>query len=261
MHKSLVGQACLWLLGVQLFFLSSFVALDLPTGTGGNLASFLHDKARTFVHKLPARWEAKVIDTVPAIETEPKPARSSLYVPQAPVAIFCGYVLGPTLAPIVAGSFLIFGLVGPIFHVHPFASGGGFDYYTQPGFGYLIGLVIAAYVVAKITDSKRTSLSQLLALVAGLAAVHVTGLIYMLGACLVFAFIEGHLSWQGWVFDQARNLSWYPLPYDFIFGLVAIGLGFPFRWLAHTLTAPDIGLRSERQYAQIRSQKMEELMH
>jgi len=128
-----------------------------------------------------------------------------------------------------------------------FAAGGGPEYYLQPSFGYLLGMVLATCVVSLLVADRRTSVSQTLALGLGLFSVHFVGLTYMLALCLLFAIFDDSRvspSWAPWLFEQARNLTWYSLPYDFLFGLVMIGLGYPVRWLASILVAPDIGVKS-----------------
>jgi biotin transporter BioY len=250
------------LLGLQVFFFSSFIALDLPTATGQNLARWAHLQAKETLDRVPSAWKEKISKFVriPDISTPAKPVRMSLYTPQAPIAILLGYALGWPIATISAGIFILIGMVGPYFGVNPFAAGGGLDYYAQPGFGYLLGMLVATFVVAKITGDKRTSLRQIGALIAGLVTVHSIGLLYLMGSALVFSVLDGaRPEWLPWVFDQARNLSWCALPYDALFALGLIGLGFPIRYLVEMLTAPDIGLKTQND--RMAQQRIEELLH
>ncbi|HEY9786222.1 MAG TPA: biotin transporter BioY [Candidatus Obscuribacterales bacterium] len=247
-RKSVVGQVVLVLLGLELMFMAAFSTFQLPIGTGHNLLNYAHLETRTLIAQLPERFKNPIVTRFPEINATPGNVRYGSYTAQAPLAIFIGYVLGLPLAPIAAALFLFLGLAGPLVHVHPFASGGGLGYYLEPGFGYLLGMIAATWVVGLITANKRTSLSQLLAVMTGLATVHLTGLLYLIGTCLVFGLFDGlgmMPSWHAWIFEEARNLSWYPLPYDFLFGLLAVGAGFPFRWLANMLTAPDITSRNQ----------------
>jgi biotin transporter BioY len=260
-RKSLAGQCVLVLLGLQLMFLSSFVAVDLPTGTGRNLIRAAQHSILGGVARLPLPWQERINRSYPNLLNETKPIRFSLYMPQVPVAIFLGYVLGRLIAPIAVGLFVLLGLFGPLIGINPFAGGGGFEYYSQPGFGYLLGMIAGSYVVGWITDERRTSLAQLWALAAGVTSVHLIGLVYLLGSCLIFTLVEGASSgpvWLPWVFEQARNLTWYPLAYDFLFGFILIGIGFPFRYLVNMLTAPDVALKSKGD--RIVQQNMEELL-
>lgn len=246
-RKSLIGQVVIVLLGLEVLFLASFTAFEMPTATGRNLNLFARQRLQMVVSQLPARLQARLYRAVPEIaEPANQAVRYSLYVPQAPAAIFIGYVLSYPLASIAAALFVLVGLVAPFFNVHPFVAGGGLDYYLQPGFGYLIGMVLASTLVGLITKNRRTTASQLLSTAVGLAVVHLTGLAYLLGICLFFSIFQDlHASpvWSQWVFEQARNLSWYALPYDCLFGLVGVALGFPFRWLVNILVAPDIAVK------------------
>ena len=93
-----------------------------------------------------------------------------------------------------------------------------------------------------LTAKKRTSIKQIGGTVAALTLVHLTGLAYLMGSCLVAFLIDGtraNLAWQPWAFELARNMTWNVLPWDFVFTLGAVGAGFPARWLFKTLTAPD----------------------
>ncbi len=169
--------------------------------------------------------------------------------------------MGRALAPISLVLFLALGFLGPHIGICPLAGGGGLDYYVQPSFGYLLGLVLSAAFVGWVTEDRRNSLSQIAALLGGLSCVHLTGLAYLLGSCLVLTVIQGVNNgpiWLPWVFEEARNLSWYPLPYDLLFSLIAIGLGFPFRYLVTLLTAPDLALKSRSDL--IVQQHMDELL-
>lgn len=260
--KSIAGQCVLVLLGLQVFFFSSFISLDLPTATGQNLIRWAQVQAAASLAEVPTAWMEKIgtYVRIPDIAIPVKPVRMSLYTPQAPIAILLGYTLGFPIATISAAIFIVVGIIGPYFGVNPFAAGGGLDYYSQPGFGYLLGILAATFVVAKITGEKRTSFRQVAALVAGLVTVHAIGLLYLMGSALIFSVLEGaHPEWLPWVFDQARNLTWTALPYDGLFALGLIGLGFPIRYLVEMLTAPDIGLKTQND--RMAQQRIDELLH
>jgi biotin transporter BioY len=250
-RKSLVGQLVVVLLGVQLLFFSSFLAFQIPTATSKNLARFTNNTAAKAAALLPVKYQNMVLDEFPVLRDRPADVRTSLYVPNAPVAIFVGYILGSFLGPLAAFLYLILGLVGPWFGVHPFAEGGGLEYYKHAGFGYLLGMVFAAWAVGAITSKKRTTFSQLLGILAGTAAVHVIGIAFLLGSALFAGLVEGVNAphWQQWLFEEIRNLSWYALPYDLLVALVLIALGFPFRWLVEILTAPDVVAKQRAQPA------------
>ena len=235
--------------------MSSFVALDFPTSTGSNLLKFSTNVLSDLALKFPEEAQERIYKSVPALTKPHQEVRYSTYCGLAPVVVFVAYVLGPRLATISVGLFLLSGLLGPVFGFYPFASGGGLDYYLQPGFGYLIGLLASAYICGKLTRNKRTSLSQVVGLSAGILAMHLIGAGYLFGAYLYFYLVEGsktYLEWQPWIFGYLRNLTWYALPYDFALSILLVGVAFPFRWLAKHLMAPDVGpppnqVRSSRQ--------------
>jgi biotin transporter BioY len=251
-RRSIVGQVVLILLAVQLLFLASFTSFDVPIATTRNLAYFAQRQLHYVLNPLPAPYHAKVEAALPVLKAPLQTVRRSAYTPLVAVAIFLGYVLGPVLGPMACGIFILLGMYGPYVGVHTFAGGGGSTYYLEPGFGYLIALVGAAWIAGLVTVGKRTSASQLLAVFCGLTMTHLTGLVYLLGSCLVSYLIDGSrasLAWQPWVFELARNMTWYPLPYDIISSLVLIGLGFPFRGLAATLIAPDLVAKSQANFS------------
>ena len=86
-----------------------------------------------------------------------------------------GLLLGRRWGALSQVVYVLLGLVGlPIF-----TMGGGFGYVFQPTFGFLLGLIPAAWVVGAVTgeslDPKRMALASL----AGLAALYAVGMPYM----------------------------------------------------------------------------------
>ncbi|MBX3072514.1 biotin transporter BioY [Candidatus Obscuribacterales bacterium] len=241
-RKSLLGQIVLVMLGVQVALFGSFTCFDLPTGTGSNLVKYAHRETRNLVLMTPAQVQDKVRQYAPAIFDEPQSVRYSTYVPLAPTAILIGYVLGPRLALWSIGLFLGLGIAGPLLGIYPLASGGGVNYYLEPGFGYLLGMFGGAGMCGWITNKRRTSLTQIVGVAAGIIAIHAAGCAYLICSYLYFYVFEGskaYLEWQPWIFQYMRNLSWYALPYDAVLALAAVGIAFPFRWLVNTLTITD----------------------
>jgi biotin transporter BioY len=241
-RKSLVGQIVLTILGIQLMFLAAFTSFELPVGTQRNFVNFIENQARYALRAVPDRYQDKVERYFPMVQEASKPVRKANYCPIVVAAMFCGYVLGWQLAAIACLGFLLIGLIGPLVGIHPFAAGGGLTYYNEPGFGYLLALVPASAVIGYLTQKRRTSLKQFCGTLAGLIVVHLSGLTYLMGSCLVSFLLDGtraNLVWQPWAFELARNMSWNVLPYDIALSLLVVGAAFPFRWLANTLTAPD----------------------
>ncbi len=245
-RKSVIGQLILLILATECFVFASFTAFDLPTATARNLNSFVIDQVQILISHTEPALQKRIFKAFPVLAEPTREVRYTPYVPLVPVAILLGYSLGSLLGLAAAALFLIIGLVGPLCGVYILAGGGGIDYYLQPSFGYLCGIVLGSCVVGLVSSDRRTSVSQFLSLCLGLLIIHLSGLVYMLGIALFFAIFDDpsrSLTWMPWLFEQARNLTWYSLPYDFLFAFIAIGLGYPLKWLAQILTAPDIALK------------------
>lgn len=254
-RKSLIAQLVLVCLGAELLFIASFTAFNLPIASAHNWQRYAQKKANQIYCSLPTHWQSKIqlefSDKLAAIISPDieqfKNIRCSLYVPLAPAAIFLGYVLGWPLALGSVAIYFFLGMIGPFLHIYPFAAGSGLQYYLEPGFGYLLGMMLAAGCVGYLSQGQRTSARQIICLLVGLLCVHLVGLAYMLGICLydtVYDINAAQLSWSGWLFEEMRNLTWYALPYDFIFSLALIGIGFPVRWLVSMLISPDLASHS-----------------
>lgn len=220
--------------------------MDLPTATHRNLARFTNLTIQRSIAYLPAGWQEEILLHYPVLRERVPEVRYSPYVPVAPACIFVGYVLGLPLGFIATALFTVVGLVGPYIGFMPLAAGGGLEYYRQPTFGYLLGLILAAWFAGRITLSANNSLRQIVVVLGGLLILHMVGLLYLVGSSLGVLVFEGeaaYLRWQPWLGETIRNLSWYALPYDALFSLALIGIGFPFRWLTGVLIAPDIAMR------------------
>ncbi len=249
-RRSLLGQLVIVLVGAELLFFSGFLNFSLPVGSGGNLSAAARNVLRQLAGQLPPPVRAELCCCLPAARQPDEPVAFTTYLGQAPVAVFVGYILGPILGALAAILYLLTGIFGAAVNVHPFVAGGGVSYYSQPSCGYLIGLAAGAFAAGKLTDGKRTSLSQCLAVLSGVGLIHLFGLVWLFGYVIVSGMAEGlehQPVWAQWVFEEARNLSWYPLPWDLTFAVMLVGLGFPFRWLVDLLTARDIGPKPRRQ--------------
>lgn len=68
---------------------------------------------------------------------------------QFAVCAYAGVLLGAKKAMVSQVAYVLIGLIGfPVF-----TRGGGLFYIVEPTFGYLIGFVIAAYVIGRLTES------------------------------------------------------------------------------------------------------------
>lgn len=137
------------------------------------------------------------------------------YAFQLPFVLFAGALLGPVPGLVAVLLFIASGLFGwPVF-----AGGGGLDYFSRPGFGYLLGMAAGAWVcgrsirqvLARPRDTfrpARRSIQLMGVGITGVLAVHLTGIVYMLALTLL-----GHQplhETNHWVL----YLSLAPLLYD-----------------------------------------------
>jgi len=94
------------------------------------------------------------------------------------VVLLAGGLLGARLGALSMGVYVIMGLVGiPVFEKPPF---GGPAYVLSPTFGFLIGFIVAAYVVGLILQERDPGPVRLaVAMLAGVAVIYVIGLPYL----------------------------------------------------------------------------------
>ena len=245
-RKSFLGQLVVTLLSCELLFFASFISLQLPTPTQHNLERYTQQVSAKMVSHLPEQWKSRVEQSNPVLKEATKEVRFSSYVPLLPVAITLAYTLGLPLALFAPVIYLFLGLIGPRLGLFPFAAGGGFEYFQEPGFPYLVGIVFGSAFAAWITPDERKSWRQLVSSFGGITITHLIGLTIVFGTSIAVLLFEGessYLHYQPFLSEQIRNLSWYCLPYDLLFATMLIALSFPVRWLFTTLTAPDIANR------------------
>jgi biotin transport system substrate-specific component len=102
------------------------------------------------------------------------------YVPftlQTLMVMLAGLVLGSRPAAMSQLLYLAMGLLGlPIF-----AQGGGPSYILQPSFGFLVGFIAGAYLIARVVEEaeKLSFRRTLAALLLGQAAIYVLGIAYL----------------------------------------------------------------------------------
>lgn len=86
-----------------------------------------------------------------------------------------GVLLGAGGGALSQAVYVGLGLMGlPIF-----TTGGGLGYVLQPTFGFLLGLIPAAWVIGRLARSTRSFWRIALAALAGLAVLYAVGLPYM----------------------------------------------------------------------------------
>jgi biotin transport system substrate-specific component len=143
--------------------------------------------------------------------SDPRPMIS--YSFQIPTALFIATLLGPFMGPAAIIVFLTIGLM--FFPV--FANGGGMQYMLQPGFGYLVGLLLMAYPLSKRfhkafqkQDNASRSLKILGQALAAVMLMHCVGILYLIGLTLAHQIPFGDLG--GWIL----RLSVETAPYDLL---------------------------------------------
>lgn len=91
------------------------------------------------------------------------------------VTALAGLLLGPKYGALSQIVYVVLGLVGlPIF-----TMGGGPGYLFQPSFGFLLGLIPAAWVIGRLAGGSGRAWRVCLASLAGLAVLYLVGLPYM----------------------------------------------------------------------------------
>ncbi|MDD4833950.1 MAG: biotin transporter BioY [Lutispora sp.] len=89
-----------------------------------------------------------------------------------------GMLLGARLGSISMLVYVILGLIGlPVF-----TKGGGIGYILSPTFGYLIGFIVAAYIIGKTVEKMKDNINYIRVLSAmclGLIVLYAIGVSYM----------------------------------------------------------------------------------
>ncbi len=87
-----------------------------------------------------------------------------------------GVLLGSKRGMISQMLYVGIGLAG----IPVFTKGGGIGYIFQPTFGYLMGFIIAAYIIGKLTEGKKANFKVIfMASFVGLMVVYAVGVVYM----------------------------------------------------------------------------------
>lgn len=88
-----------------------------------------------------------------------------------------GLLLGAKWGALSQLVYVGLGLMGlPVF-----TQGGGLGYLLRPSMGFLLGLVPAAWIVGKLTETRRTPCRVIAACLAGLGVLYLVGIPYMYG--------------------------------------------------------------------------------
>ncbi len=129
-------------------------------------------------------------------------------------AMLAGFLLGSRLGAFSMAAYTFMGVAGaPVFS----QFGGGLGKVVGPTFGFVLSFIAVAYIVGKITESKRSAGFYILAAAAGLAANYLIGTNWMYAAY--------HL-WADAPADFTYSLVWIwmsvPLPKDALLAFSAV---------------------------------------
>ena len=132
------------------------------------------------------------------------------YTPQIPAMLFIIYILGKNYS---IAFFILYLIVG--FFVWPiFAFGGGLGYVQNYIFGYFLGFLVAIFVTGTMLNKSLDFKMRMLAVLAGIVSIHVTGFIY----CVILAIFQ--VIDFGLILPIVKVLSGEKILYDLIFSII-----------------------------------------
>ena len=90
--------------------------------------------------------------------------------------LLAGFILGKKLGALSVITYIIVGLAG----VPVFAAGGGIGYVLRPGFGFLLGFILAAYLIGLYTEKlpSKKLIYLIVPATIGLIAYYSVGAVY-----------------------------------------------------------------------------------
>ena len=129
--------------------------------------------------------------------------------------VLSGLILGARLGALSQITYIILGLIGlPIF------SGGtcGLTSIVSPTFGFLLGFILAAFVIGKITQKNKSLINIIYSVFIGSLIIYVIGIPY-------FYFIFTNYLGKSINFYQALKFACLPfIPGDIIKAIISITL-------------------------------------
>ena len=134
---------------------------------------------------------------------------------QSLFVILSGLILGSKLGALSQIAYVILGLIGlPVFS----GGMGGLGSVIRPTFGFLIGYIVAAYLIGKITETNKSLSRIICSVVLGSLIIYVMGVPY-------FYFIFTHFLGKSINFYAALKYACVPfIPGDIIKATIAITL-------------------------------------
>lgn len=144
-----------------------------------------------FITNVPWKWPEEGVQVY---------ALNTSYQIAAVLLVAC--LGGPWAGSLAQVAYLAIGLAGlPVFY-----NGGGLDYIQQPSFGYLLGFIPGAWICGYLAFGQPVKLEALARSgLWGLAAIHATGIAYLLGMHL-FSPLGG--GWRALWSDFLSHSVW-----------------------------------------------------
>lgn len=143
------------------------------------------------------------------IPTQPIPVSLQVFF-----VAMSGIILGSRLGALSQIVYVATGLIGiPIF-----TNGGGPSYIFQPSFGYLIGFILGAFIIGKLTEKmKTTNIFKLYgATVVGIISIYIVALPYLYMIMNLYLGKGKDLAWV------LKNGCYLFLPKDLIMGVIMV---------------------------------------
>lgn len=133
------------------------------------------------------------------------------------IVLLSGFVLGPRSGAWSMALYVIIGLVG--FEVFATAPFGGITYVLKPTFGYLLGYILAAWVVGSIVKQNPGLIRSVVAVLAGIVSIYVVGLVY------IYIIVNFYLH-QPTAVMQVISIGFLPfIVLDLVKGAVTVIIG------------------------------------
>ena len=128
--------------------------------------------------------------------------------------VFAGLMLKKNIAVLSILLYIIIGLFGfPVF-----SSGGGLGYIMHPTFGYLLGFMIATYVISVFSENQTSFLILLMIALFAILVIYVCGFIYFY--FIQNIYFKSNISFR-WMFYYLFLIY---LPGDIISCIIAVYL-------------------------------------
>lgn len=130
--------------------------------------------------------------------------------------ILAGMLLGGKRGAFSVAGYVALGLAG----VPVFTSGGGIGYVLQPTFGFMLGYIIAAFIIGSVSSAGKSSVLRFtISGLCGLVAVYGVGLMYYW--CISKYYLHSDIG----VWTMLVNCFFLPLPKDIASCVLAAILG------------------------------------